>query len=317
MLGTILGVIWLIIKIILWILLGLIGLVIVVLLLVLLVPIRYDVEAEKYKEIHAKVKVTYLLRLVRVFFHYSPQGYYYKVKVLFFTILSEDTRARVSESQEAETETPLTQGGEEASPLVEESEDLSPEDDLVGQEEVLLVALPENEPTGDVPQDQSEAETSVNVSDHTVKDEGSKADKKIKKKKQKKEKKPKEGESGLDTAKRFLSFLREEENHGVLKFVLGRIFRAIGSVLPRKFEGDIHFGTDDPATTAYIFGGASIFYPKYKDSLNLTPNFETPIIEGRVKVVGKIILGVFVWMAIRIYLDSRVRRLIKEVRRTL
>ena len=310
MLGTILGVIWLIIKIILWILLGIIGLLLLLILLVVFVPFRYQLKASKYEEIHGKVRVTYLLRFIRVFFDYSPEGYFYKVKVLFFTVLREDTRKKAAE-EAAVLEEPLTQPVEEVSQVVEVEEVVVRKAPKPIQEEKEAVVKTQDE-------GQSACESSADTSEKQI--ETTKPEKKKKKKKKDKnpkEKKPKDDESGLDTAKRFIGFLGEEKNHGVLKFILGKIFKAIGSVLPRSLEGNIHFGTGDPATTGYIFGGASIFYPKYKDSLILKPNFDESIIEGEVKVAGKITLGVFVWMAIRIYLDRRVRRLIKEVRKTI
>lgn len=304
MLGTVLGVIWLIIKIILWILLGILGLLLLLILLLVFVPIRYQLKASKFEEIHGKVRVTYLLRFIRVFFDYSPDGYFYKVKVLFFTVVSGDTREKVVEKKAVVVEEPTAQPVKEVRQVVEHQEKPGQEAPKTSQEEKEPVVQSQKEGP-------SESEADADTSEKPIETT------KPKKKKKKKDKKPKDKESGLDTAKRFIGFLREEKNQGVLKFILGKIFKAIGSVLPRRFEGNIHFGTGDPAITGYIFGGASIFYPKYKDSLILRPNFDESIIEGRVKVAGKITLGVFVWMVIRIYIDPRVRRLIKEVRKTL
>jgi hypothetical protein len=77
----------------------------------------------------------------------------------------------------------------------------------------------------------------------------------------------------------------------------------------------VKFGLEDPGTTGYILGFASMFYPKYKDGFVLQADFYDPVLEGHIKVKGKITFGVFVYYAIRIILDRRVRRLIKEVRK--
>ncbi len=135
------------------------------------------------------------------------------------------------------------------------------------------------------------------------------------KKKSKKKKSAGDEESTFDQVKRFIGFLREEENKGVLRYILKMLLKAIKSILPRKLSGNVRFGLEDPSTTGYIIGVASIFYPKYKDSFVLQADFYEVILEGQIQVKGKITFGVFVWYALRIIIDRRVRRLIKEVRK--
>lgn len=135
------------------------------------------------------------------------------------------------------------------------------------------------------------------------------------KKKSKKKKSAGDEESTFDQVKRFIGFLREEENKGVLRYILKMLLKAIKSILPRKLTGKVRFGLEDPSTTGYIIGVASIFYPKYKDSFVLQADFYEVVLEGQIQVKGKITFGVFVWYALRIIIDRRVRRLIKEVRK--
>lgn len=309
MVGTILAVLWLILKIILWILLALIGIVFLLILMVLFVPIRYKVEGSKYATIEGKGKVTYLLRLIRASFHYTPEGYGYKVKVLFFTLLSEDValgKSKVEEpivEEEVEAQEPTVTTMEATTPNTEVSTSTTVHE---GEQKIEPQASTSEEKDTIKPKPKEK----------TPKKPKEKK-KKVKKKKPKKEtsKVEKEGESTKEQVLRFYGFLREEENIGVLRFIIRKLLKAIGSILPKKFRGNVHFGLDDPAMTAYILGGASIFYPKYKDSLTLTPDFEETVIEGDLDIRGYILPCIFVWALIRIYLDGRVRRLIKEVRK--
>ena len=323
MLGTILGILWFILKIILWIILGLLALVLLLILMVLLVPIRYQLEGSKYDTINARGKVTYLLRLIRVTFDYSPEGYAYKVKVLFFTVLKESVQ------HEEDLEEPPKETIEESTVAVNESANVQssvsqtveakPTEEM--SEAAEIKETPEIQAGAEAIDETAVVEAASDESKASAEKPKEKAPKKKapkkkadKKKAEKKKTEKKKGESPLDQFKRYYAFLREDGNRGVLKFIIRRLFGAIGSILPKKFYGNIHFGLDDPALTAYILGSVSIFYHKFKDSLTLTADFENPVMEGEVRIKGRIIPGIFVWTLIRIYLDPRVRRLIKEVR---
>ena len=358
-LGIVLSVLLFILRIILWLVLGILGLVLVLLLMILFVPFRYRLEASKYADIHAQGRFSYLLRIFRVNFQYTPRGYAYKVKVLFFTVMSEEHFSESPEPVQVEE-------GPVSSEVVEEmalddflellKEEKAAEEAKDKSKKIVKepVETPDRKP---VPQEKNATEEVPSVKEKEVKVEevkiektevkveepakkpepkkerpeqekrpgtptqAPKPDRERPEKKEKPENKaseaPKEeqGEKPLQTALRFYRFLKEEENHGVLKFILRRIFRALKSVLPRKFYGKVHFGTDDPAVTGYILGAVSMFYPKYRKSLFVTADFDKPVLEGEVRIQGRIIPGAFVWQAIRIILDRRVRRLIREVRK--
>ncbi len=101
----------------------------------------------------------------------------------------------------------------------------------------------------------------------------------------------------------------------MIKFVFRMIGKMLKSILPRKISGRVNFGTDDPAMTGYILAAVSSFYAMYARSFVVTPDFEGPRIEGHIRGKGRIIIGVIVFYGIRVILDKRVRRLIKEARK--
>ena len=83
--------IWMILWGILWLLLGILALVVAIMLLIIIllaIPIRYDVRATTGEDAGntAFVKVSYLLRLVRMVYEYRDGVGKFKVKVLFFTL---------------------------------------------------------------------------------------------------------------------------------------------------------------------------------------------------------------------------------------
>lgn len=97
-----------ILKIIGIILLVVLGMILLILLLVLFVPIRYRIDASKDAEgeqqIHALVKVTWLLHLLNIRFLY-PEEAYLRVKLACFTLFRSDQTAKEAASDEKRAET--------------------------------------------------------------------------------------------------------------------------------------------------------------------------------------------------------------------
>lgn len=317
-----LGIILLILKIILWIILGILGLILLLLLMILFVPIRYSGMFSKCETIRAKGKISYLLNFIRVLIEFKDGQLKYKVKVLFFTVLKEGYEDATDTSDTSDT-------SEESIEIVDGN----------GQDETVVSLVKAEVKTAELARP-SEASITIDdtkeipvkvdtAKDRSVKDEEGNKDKPQKKKKvKKKSNKPKKAskkkskkkdedgaESSIDKVKRFYGFLKAAENRGIFKFVLRMVGKILKSILPRKIEGRLNFGTDDPATTGFVLAVVSSMYPIYQENFVITPDFEEPRIEGNVKGRGRIIIGVIVFYAVRIILDKRVRRLIKEVRK--
>lgn len=95
-----------ILKIIGIILLVVLGLILLLLLLVLFVPIRYRIDASKDAEgeqqIHALVKVTWLLHLLNIRFLY-PEEAYLRVRLACFTLFRSDQTAKEAASAKKNT----------------------------------------------------------------------------------------------------------------------------------------------------------------------------------------------------------------------
>lgn len=318
-----LGIIGLIFKIIIWIILGIIGLILLLLLMILFVPIRYKIEASKYEQIIANIEVSYLLKLLRVKIRYNEDGLYYVVKVLFFTI-------KISEQSDSDGEKPRSDDEARSTKMINKTategskSDLEPiKNQSLKQDKVEVKVetkrqLDSNQVEkidGSQSDKKPETKKVIEQKKPVIAVKGETKAKKNKKvhKKQKKEE-PKE-ESTLDKVKRFIRFLRTDKNKGILKFVLKMIFRMLKSIFPRKIKGKALFGLDDPSKTGMLLGQFYMFYPLYSKHFFITPDFEGTRFEGEIKAEGKVVLGVIVYYGLRIIIDKRVRRLIKEVKK--
>lgn len=90
------------------------------------------------------------------------------------------------------------------------------------------------------------------------------------------------------------------------------VFKLLKHVLPRKLNGNLTFGMDDPATTGYILAAISAFYGLYCENLDITPDFEGKRLEGDVDFKGHIILGYVLGYAAILYFNKRVRKFLKN-----
>lgn len=110
-------------------------------------------------------------------------------------------------------------------------------------------------------------------------------------------------------------FLKMESTKATIRLLLGKLKTIIVHILPKKLKGTAIFGFDDPALTGEILGVASLFYPKYQKTLKLIPVFEQQILEGKVRVKGRIVIAYIIWQAIKIVLDKNARLTLQNVKK--
>ena len=95
------------------------------------------------------------------------------------------------------------------------------------------------------------------------------------------------------------------------------VFREAGHLLkkikPKKIEGDVIFGTGDPATTGQAIGGIAALYGFLPEKLKITPDFEEKRYEGNLHVKGSLRLIHVVIIAVRLIIDKNVRYIIKKI----
>ena len=93
---------------------------------------------------------------------------------------------------------------------------------------------------------------------------------------------------------------------------IARLFRHIR---PRKFSADIHFGTGDPASTGELIGVFSMFYPKFRGNVSVTPDFERAVFEGRFLMKGRVYTNVLLRIGWILFFDKDLRRMMSVLRK--
>lgn len=87
-------------------------------------------------------------------------------------------------------------------------------------------------------------------------------------------------------------------------------------IRPRKIQGNIRFGFEDPANTGEALGLLGLVYPVLPRRLAVVPDFTEQVLEGWLKLSGRVYGGFAAYQILRVLLDGKtipaVKRLKKE-----
>lgn len=339
-----------ILKIIGIILLVVLGLILFLLLLVLFVPIRYRIDASKDAEgeqqIHALIKVTWLLHLLNIRFLY-PEEAYLRVRIACFTLFRSDqpTKETASSKKNAAAE---KKKESEAKTVKTSKASREAEDALLATEDV--------EDSGEQPQTMDENGWSPIDNTQIKPDEKTEAKLKDAPKNQTENATHTETDSEESTSK--WELLREKILWCIrkiwkllknIRYTIQSIYDKIRNIIhhiryyyrvlqselfdrtwekyskevlcllkriaPRKIKGYLHIGMEDPATTGQILGYYGMLYPLIGEHIDVVPDFDHVILEGTLKIRGNITLFQAVRIACTIYFDKDLQKLIRLLKR--
>lgn len=103
------------------------------------------------------------------------------------------------------------------------------------------------------------------------------------------------------------------EGKAAVKNVFHQVWYLLKKVKPSRIEGDVVFGTGDPATTGQAIGAIAALYGFFPEKLHITPDFEEQRYEGNLHVKGKLRLIHVVIIAVRLIADRNLRYVVKKV----
>ena len=85
-------------------------------------------------------------------------------------------------------------------------------------------------------------------------------------------------------------------------------------VRPRKLQGSIHFGLEDPATTGQLLGVVGMLYPVYRNHFVIAPDFEQQIFEGKIYAKGRVQIGRMTFLLLRFMLTRDFFKTVQKAR---
>ena len=116
----------------------------------------------------------------------------------------------------------------------------------------------------------------------------------------------------LELKDKILSYIQDENHKKAFQKVLKELRRMLKKIKPKKLQGNVEFGFEDPYITGRVLAFASIFFPFYGECISIKPNFEENVLDGDLYLKGKIKISYFVTMGIRIILSKNVRNTIQD-----
>lgn len=333
-----------ILKVIGLVLLFLLLLLLLLLGLVLLVPIRYAGAGHKGEEATdyaAHIDLSWLLHMVQLHAGITPAGLAYSLRILCFHLgdrrkpdtpadnvsdeassrseeatATEDTAVDPSDDVELQDEDTATEEKQppEESVNVPESKAEASERAAAQTAEVDSIEL-KNSTT---PEQQKETKTVADETPTSDIDQESEtkrtspAGEAPKKKKRKKS-------SFADRIKRICekaSSLREtvedEENQKAVRLLISRVKYLLHHLRFRKFEGQLAFGFEDPATVGRMLAVLSLFYPLYGECFTITPVFDHTLFEGEIALKGHVRLIHILIAGIQLMMNKKIRGLVLD-----
>lgn len=296
-----------ILKLIGFILLGILGLILLLVLIVLFVPIRYEVYGEFCKEdktFKSKVRVSYLLRIVRFKMTSNNEKVEPSLKILWFDLLNK----------------------KEKKPKVKPKKATG---DVREEKSAEKIELPDSNITENEEDIKEKEEKDVETHEPEVSKKSSKEDNKTNKKKTKKRSRiPKENKEKNFTIEKIcdkinelirakdkiLNFINDGVHRRALSLIKAKIIKLLKRLRPRKFKINGEIGFDNPALTGYAAAGYSVFYPYIGKYIMIHTDFENEVIDGTIYVKGKICVWYFLVFALSLIIKKEIRQSIKDVR---
>lgn len=117
-----------------------------------------------------------------------------------------------------------------------------------------------------------------------------------------------------DKAGAVVSFFENAKCQRGFRKVSRFLKKVLRHILPGRVSGTVRFGLEDPAATGKLYGALTLFYGWYGDSLSVVPEFEQSIVEGHVKMRGRIVLGVLGIWFLKLWRDKEFKYLLAEAR---
>ena len=302
------SVVLLILKIIGIALLCILGLIFLILTVVLWVPIRYQGNVVYDRTLSLHAGISWLLKLLQIRFDYENGGTDLAVRVFGKRINKPKEKAPEEvQPDAAEASPPETQSGTDGETKTEANAEAQPEaaeekpeaaeekPEAAEEKPEALPAQAENASgqAGGSPEQAGEAASADGSADQSEEKPESKPEKE------------KKGASVIDKLKHL--FIETDRGQRALAHVLKYIGKILRSVLPK-----IGTGYDSPATTGKVLAFICAAYPPRKNMIEIRSDFLEPCFDCDAGFEGRIILGWLLILALVMVLNRDVIYVIRK-----
>lgn len=306
------------------------------LILVLFVPIRYRVYAEKKTEVYAKASASWLFHIVHFSLYYDSSGtkqelrvfgiptdklkeFIYKIKSIFKFKKTKNKKSKNNKTKrssgnvrnkQSESVTFEDNQSKEINkkPMLETNKSEETEQDLLNSKDNSL----ENEIAQKAMTKKGKKNHRFNIKTwfRSIKNKIKIFFKKIKKIFKKVILTCENANDRFNDVKLIVQDERNKMAFGVCK---EQLIVVLKHIKPKKYKGDLKFGTGDPSLTGQILGILGMLMPVYKNNTHIIPDFENVILEGDIYMQGQVTLAKILLIAWKLYRDKNVKRCYKMI----
>lgn len=111
------------------------------------------------------------------------------------------------------------------------------------------------------------------------------------------------------------SFLWDEKNREALRLIKEQLIYLWKHSRPRRFSLACRFGFDDPSLTGQVLAVCAIFYPYYRNTIRLYPDFENRVLDADGYIRGKVRGFSILVLVIRLWRNEQIKRMIYQFRK--
>lgn len=102
--------------------------------------------------------------------------------------------------------------------------------------------------------------------------------------------------------------LFHERTQAAIQLVKRNVWRILRHIAPRRMQGQIRIGLpDSPGLMGQILVFASMLYPLYGECVEFQPEYEEKVLDGSLKLSGRIMLGWLLFNALQVLFSRNVR----------
>lgn len=118
----------------------------------------------------------------------------------------------------------------------------------------------------------------------------------------------------LEKKDRLVEFIKDETHLGALRKGKQEVFKLLRRLAPKVLAADIHYGFEDPCLTGQVLAVLGALYPLIGEHAEITPDFQEKVLEGSLKIRGRIYVVHLAILAVNMLLCREVRQTIKDIR---
>ncbi len=122
-------------------------------------------------------------------------------------------------------------------------------------------------------------------------------------------KKPEKKHFSFDKLSSIMNFVRDSGNRILFRRLRGEAVKVFRHLSPRKIRGYLRVGTGDPCTTGLLIGGMSLLPVVYQEDFSISPDFEEKVLEGSLRMTGRVQVLFLLRVLLRLYRDRDLKRI--------